>query len=415
MTEQIWNAEVRNTILTNLSNIVLEKFYDPAAGRSFESVVRERRERIVAQNDPDEFARQVEDALYELGSKHAGFYHRSARRVPARRAINATFDSIESNGRSYWAFQDVHEGGATHASGIRPGDLLIAVNQREVRPPVEPMLPMESSIHLTVQKPDGRQLIVKVDIPQPGARGLPPQAVPKLVSWSRLQDGIGYLKVSSFPGIIGIEVARETDQAISGLNDCRRLIIDLRGNHGGGIGGLRLMSYMAPDKHPVGYSLMREREHRGYRREELPQIRQIPSSKLGLLWLALKFKFFVRERSIVVVTEGLGPRAFHDRVVILANRHTAGFAEIACGFAAEHRLAKIVGSSTAGMVLPGASFSVGHDYLARLPVGQYLTWKGQSWEKRGVSPDVEEPFSVAAAQAGVDRQLDRAVEVVSSL
>ena len=35
---------------------------------------------------------------------------------------------------------------------------------------------------------------------------------------------------------------------------CDRLIVDLRGNTGGGIGGLRLMSLMGPDRRGVGYS-----------------------------------------------------------------------------------------------------------------------------------------------------------------
>jgi C-terminal processing protease CtpA/Prc len=45
--------------------------------------------------------------------------------------------------------------------------------------------------------------------------------------------------------------------AFAHLKDSTRLIVDLRGNTGGGIGGLRLMSYLAPGKTEVGYSLRR--------------------------------------------------------------------------------------------------------------------------------------------------------------
>ena len=61
-----------------------------------------------------------------------------------------------------------------------------------------------------------------------------------------------------FPGAVGIDVARDIDRAITGLRGRNRLIVDLRGNSGGGIGGLRLMSYLTPDKRPVGYSLTKK-------------------------------------------------------------------------------------------------------------------------------------------------------------
>ena len=62
------------------------------------------------------------------------------------------------------------------------------------------------------------------------------------VSWSEISDDIGLLKITMFPGAVGIDLARDIDRAIAGLRHRNRLIVDLRGNSGGGIGGLRLMS-----------------------------------------------------------------------------------------------------------------------------------------------------------------------------
>ena len=70
-----------------------------------------------------------------------------------------------------------------------------------------------------------------------------------------------------FPGTIGIDLAKDIDGGIAALDRCSRLIVDLRGNTGGGIGGLRLMSYFTPRKLEVGYSLTRKRRERGYRHE----------------------------------------------------------------------------------------------------------------------------------------------------
>ena len=86
-----------------------------------------------------------------------------------------------------------------------------------------------------------------------------------------------------FPGAIGIDVAKDIDRGIAALDGCSRLIVDLRDNTGGGIGGLRLMSYLTPGKLEVGYSLTRKRRERGYRREELTRFGRIPSHKATLI------------------------------------------------------------------------------------------------------------------------------------
>jgi C-terminal processing protease CtpA/Prc len=107
-----------------------------------------------------------------------------------------------------------------------------------------------------------------------------------LFNWKRLNDEIGLLRVAMFPGAIGIDVAKDIDRGVAALDGCSRLIVDLRGNTGGGIGGLRLMSYLTPGKLEVGYSLTRKRHERGYRREELTRFGRIPSHKATLIWLA---------------------------------------------------------------------------------------------------------------------------------
>src|SRR5260370_15108733 len=87
-------------------------------------------------------------------------------------------------------------------------------------------------------------------------------------------------------------------------------MVDLRGSSGGGSGGLRLMSYLTPKKIEVGYSLTRARREGGYEKERLPRFRRIPAHKSSLVWLALRYAF--ADRSIVVVTEGLGPQKFRS-------------------------------------------------------------------------------------------------------
>ena len=103
-------------------------------------------------------------------------------------------------------------------------------------------------------------------------------------SFHAMQRGV---KVAMFPGIVGINVAKEMTQSASTL-DCDRLIIDLRGNTGGGMGRLRMMGLLCPEKIPVGYSLSRRGAARGYRRENVQKFDRIPSEKWELIPLLFR-------------------------------------------------------------------------------------------------------------------------------
>ena len=132
----------------------------------------------------------------------------------------------------------------------------------------------------------------------------------------------------------------------------------------------------------MGYSLTRKRRERGYRREELTRFGRIPSRKSTLFWLAARYAFV--DKSILVVTEGLGPRRFHGRVVLMVNEHTASAGEMVSAFAEENKLATIVGTKTPGRLLSGGAFEVGHGYILGLPVAAYLTWQGRMLENDGI-------------------------------
>ena len=95
------------------------------------------------------------------------------------------------------------------------------------------------------------------------------------------------------------------------------------------------------------------------------------------------------------------------------NEWTNSAAEMVAGFAAEHRLATIVGTRTAGNVLGAANFNVGAGYWVRLPVFGWYTSKGNCLEGKGVLPDVVVEVDPPLLNAGVDQQMKKAVEILS--
>jgi C-terminal processing protease CtpA/Prc len=403
----------RTKIFDKVCRLVETKHFNPAMnGVDWNALAQSRRDQILACAEPEAFEKVVQRLVAELKTSHTGFRHAGMRNIPARHAINATMQCIAVNGSERWMFQDVHQGGPAYSAGIRPGDLLLDSGGREIRPPEDLTFSVGETVDLAVEKLHGGQERFRLQLPVPKSKKHPVTA-PDPVHAEKLTDEIGLLKVAMFPGVVGIDVAKDIDRGIASLNGCSRLIVDLRGNTGGGIGGLRLMSYLTPGKLEVGYSLTRKRRERGYRREELTRFGRIPSRKATLFWLAVRYAFV--EKSILVVTEGLGDRRFHGRVVLLVNEHTASAGEMVAAFAEENNLATIVGTKTPGRLLSGNAFKVGHGYILGLPVAGYLTWHGRVLENNGITPAFPVALLRDELREGKDTQLEKATEVVKAL
>lgn len=403
------DIQAREKIYARVCELVARKHFDPGMnGADWASLASTRRDQILRSGNDDDFEKQMQELLSELKTSHTGFRHSKSPNVPGRYAISATFMRCEFDGEQRWMFQDVHEGGPAHTAGLRPGDILLQIRNRELRPPDPPIFPVGEESQYVVQKPDGKRVMGTLQVPSPRSKNHP-VIVPKSVICSQLPEAIGWLKVTMFPGAVGIDLAHALDTAFAHLRESTRLIVDLRGNTGGGIGGLRLMSYLTPGKTEVGYSLTRARKEKGYAREKLPRFGRIPSHKSTLIWLALRYGFI--DKSILVVTEGLGPQRFHGRIIVLVNEHTASAGEMVAAFAEENALATIVGKKTPGRLLSGSAFKAGFGYIVGLPVAAYLTWQGRLIEGKGVSPNVPVELPPEQLLAGEDPQMQRALEL----
>lgn len=306
-----------------------------------------------------------------------------------------------------WSAQDVHEGGPGDGAGLRPGDVLIRINDKVIAPPEQPMFPMGADVTLTVNR-SGNELVLPVSIPAPRSRKQP-YSEPKPVIHSILDGNIGYLKVSILPGMLGLNVAREIDSAVAALASCDGLILDLRGHLGGGLGVLRLMSHLTPDKLPIGFTATRKRIEQGYDRAQLKRLDRLPTNLPNPLAIAsLAFRFAGRDPFVLLVSEGLGPKKWHGQVAILVNEHTVSAGEMVAAFAQESRLATIVGTETAGRLIPGSGYKVGEGYMLIIPSAEYVTWCGRRFEGQGITPDVVVQQLFGSGGLESDPQIQRA-------
>lgn len=404
-------------VLENTLKALCSKFYKPELLDSdWLRAVDEHRALILGATSSDAFEKAVSSLLQQLTVSHLGFFHRGGRRASSRAALSATYLAVDTMHGNRWVFQDVHAGGAAATAGIQPGNVLLCVNGQDIVPPEHPVFQLGSKSVLTVEANDERQKDLTVEVARSKGRKL--QFVePALVQSQMLHGNIGYLKVAMFPGMLGVDVANAMSQAIVALEGIDGLIVDLRGNTGGGAGALRLMSLLTAHRIPVGFAPDRKWIDRntGQRKETLPRLNRIPKQKAMLWLLGIRFlPALLRKLPVVLETEGLGAKTYQGRIAILVDRHTASAAEMVAIFAKENNLATIVGEPTAGRLLSATSVNVGHGFRLALPTGAYHTWNGTVVEGSPVHPNVLATFDWQRTRAGLDDALQAACNVLTS-
>ena len=404
----------RARILTAIKKLVLKHHFN-VGGVSYDAwtaTVDQRTPTLLAA-ETGQFEIGVRQLLLELGSSHTAFYHERGKQLLPQHTINATLRRFLHAGGEHWFFLDVFEAGPARMAGIKPGDMLLAVDGAEYDPPSVPPFDVGRTYSLKIADARGentREVVVEVPM-RKGTGFRPPIVEPKSLWHAMVAPAVGLLKVTYFPGATGLRFARELDLAIANLKEqgVKYLVIDLRGNIGGGLGLARLASYLCSGQIPIGNSLTPTRLRRGYKREDLPLVR-MPSSAAELLWTLARFSF--RDKSVVLLTQDLGAQPFHDRTVILVNEWTNSAAEMVAGFAAENGLATIVGRRTAGNVLGATNFKVCSGYWVRFPIYGWYTSKGVCLEGKGVFPDVEVEIDPTSLNAGIDQGMNKALEIL---
>jgi C-terminal processing protease CtpA/Prc len=360
------------------------------------------------------FETGVRQLLTELKTSHTVFYHSLPTELLPQHTINASLRNVSRNGHGAWMFLDVFEDGPAHLAGIRPGDFLDAVDGTLCTPPTTPYFAIGQTHTLRVTKPGaGSAKEIAIAVPKrKGTKQRPPIVEPKSPIHAKVGQDIGLFKIAHFPGAAGMRFGKALDEAAVDLKQqqCRRLIIDLRGNIGGSLGFAHLASYMCPGQVAIGHSLTPKRLRDGYDPNTLPRV-PMPASR-GQLLTTLG-RFLIRDKSVMLLTQGLGEQPFHNRIVVLVNEWTNSAAEMVANFASENHLATVVGEKTRGNVLGAMNFNVGGGYWLRLPVSGWFTSKGRSLEGNGVDPDVV--ISSDGLAVGRDDQMARAVQIVGGL
>jgi len=372
--------EERAAIVQNIEELIVKSLFHPWWSlKEVEAKAATLRDSVLDfQNASNEqFAQKVNSWLSEFGISHMSFFHVSGRQVPPQLSIGADLRAFR-NGDGYgWYVQHLTQGGVAEQSGIRLGDAVLSVNGKSAAPPQEPRFQLGKTHEVVIQSDrDADSRVVKLDLPSATEKDRPPMSMPKPISHEILPEQIGLIRVATFPGAVGFDFARSFDQTVAMLKaaGCNRLMIDLRGNPGGGLGSLRIMSYLVPDRRPTGYSLTRKGRASGRSINTVTPINRIPDHKLGLWAMALRFGLMHRDRSLGLWTESLGKQPFHGRTILLVDEFTRSAAEMIAAFASKSKIATVVGSQTPGQVLGAANFKLPGEYRLRIPLTAWYMW-----------------------------------------
>jgi C-terminal processing protease CtpA/Prc len=158
-------------------------------------------------------------------------------KITARNAINASFHAVDlrGDGGRRWVFQDVASGGVAQRSGVLPADVLLTIDGAPAAPPNRPAFEMDRATRVEVLRGNERkQIDLDLKTPTPKYKDNP-YSEPS-VTGTMTPDRIAIVKISLFPGKIGIDFANALSHLFrERLAGAEGLVLDLRGNPGGGL------------------------------------------------------------------------------------------------------------------------------------------------------------------------------------
>src|SRR5438105_1193311 len=267
---------------------------------------------------------------------------------------------------------EVYDGTPAQQAGLRPGDVLVRINDQEVAGlALDEMTglvrgPVGTDVQITVRRDDDpTEITVQVKRAEIHLQFVKDRVV---------EDDIGYVLLRGFPepsvvDSIEQDVAKFQTEGIHGL------VLDLRGNSGGRIDvGTRLLAHFLPS----GSTVYQEVDRGGQNSTHSTR----------------------------------GGTQYDLPLVVLVDGGTASMGEIFASAVQEHGAAVVVGTNTAGSVAAAQVFGLPDGSGLQVTVFDILSPDGKPLNKIGVAPDEVVQPAPAEATSGDDPALARAVEIL---
>lgn len=263
-------------------------------------------------------------------------------------------------------------GSPAEKAGIKPGDAIIAIDGDDMTG-IDAELarqrvlgPAGSTVVLTVAR-EGESEPLNFSVTRE-------KIVIKSASGEMLEDGIGYVQITTF----GDKTTPELRAALAELmaQNPRGLVIDLRNNGGGYLQTSVEVASEFIGEGVILYEQYGDGERTTYRAFNDGQAKKIP-------------------------------------LVVLINEGTASASEIVAGAIQDYGRGKLVGVTSYGKGSVQSWAPLSNDQGAiRVTIAKWLTPNERTIQGIGLSPDVEVEITEEDRQADLDPQLDKAIEIL---
>jgi carboxyl-terminal processing protease len=316
----------------------------------------------------------IRGMLDSLGDPHTGYmtpeeYNQAT--MPLDGSYTGIGAWVDTSGE-YLTIISPMSGSPAEAAGVKSGDQIIAVDGVDVTQ-TDPSVVLQSvlgpegtTVVLTVYRPESNETldfsIVRAHI-----------TIPSIES-RMLDENIAYIYLATF----GENSAQDLINALTTLlaENPRGLILDLRDNSGGYVDtAIEIVSQFLPNG-----TVMIEKLGTG---EEIP---------------------------FEVIPGGI---ATEIPMVVLVNGGSASASEIAAGAIQDYERGLIVGTTTYGKGSVQNWIPLNNDQGAvKVTIARWLTPKGRLIHEVGLTPDHVVELTEEDIEAGVDPQLDKAIELL---
>ena len=394
-------SEKRRATFEMVWNTVNDNHYDPTFGGVDWNGVRTKYEpQAHAAKSDDELYRILRQMLGELKLSHFGVYAEDPNFSSATRGSGTVGIEIKMIANEPVVFR-VSEGSSADASKIRPGMIVRVVDGRSIESILKPLedaingrqlteasknVYRERTIEAAIEgDPDStvklelatrsvssiyelKRVKFAGEMSQPMGN-FPAQEV--VFESKRLDGNVGYIRFSMWviPQMMKIRAAMRE------FSDAAGVIVDLRGNPGG-VGGMAAGFAGLLVKDRVSLGSMRSR--------------------------ATSLEFIVYPQT----------EPFLRPVVVLVDHGSGSTSEIFAAGLQEIGRAKIIGSTTAGAVLPSVFAKLPTGATFQYAISDYRSPKSVLIEGRGVFPDETVQLDRDLLLDGVDTQLRRASDLI---
>ena len=267
--------------------------------------------------------------------------------------------------------ENVMEGTPAQFANLLPGDIIIAVDDKEVNgltisEVAQLVRGIENSfVNITILR--GQNKLTK--------RVMRKEIKIKTVKSSILDKSIGYIQITSF---VGSTTPNEFLDALEKTKNTEGLILDLRGNTGGLLPNAVFIANLF-----------------------------IPSGNIVSIVGRNGYKYDINAQNTDYNIE--------KPTIVLVDGNSASASEILSGALKDYNKAKLLGTRTYGKGMVQKIIPLPNETGLNLTIAKYLTPKGHDINKKGIIPDILVEFNIKDVKSNNDIQLQTAKNILSKM